>query len=128
MAEIAKTYHDSLQRMDLLPPDDPARREAQATSLNDSLLHNLITRDQILQAIRSSKNGTATGLDGIPYERVWKTIIERGNALRRKDPSTFDPTCLSTIYNDIQSNGMKHTTGFSNGWMCPIYKKKLGDE
>lgn len=135
MAGIAGTYHDDLQRADLLPPDDPTRQEAQASVLqgispehhfNDPTppLHDLITEHQVLQAMKLSKNGTAMGLDGILYE-LWKATIEYNTTQRRDKRPSFDLIkCLCAVYNDIQTNGMDRTTGFSNGWMCLIYKKK----
>lgn len=31
---------------------------------------------------------------------------------------------LTKVYNHIEENGLTQGTGFTEGWMCPIYKKK----
>ena len=97
-----------------------------AQTLNDqhSPLHTLITEDQIIQALHTSKNSTATGLDGIPYE-LWKTLNTRHVTDTKQQKPTFDVIkCLRVVYNEIQTEGTDPTLQFAAGWMCPIYKKK----
>ena len=84
MAEIAKTYHDKLQQAHLISLDGPDRMSAQNTVLTQipenqkfadttSELHTPLTYQQITNTQLASKNSTATGLDGLPYE-LWKAL------------------------------------------------------
>lgn len=135
MTEIARKYHNDLQTCDLLPPDNPDRQTAQQTVLDaipqsqkfsdpNSPVNHLITKNQVTEAIQSAKNGSATGLDGIPYE-LWKMLhgIHLTNAKLGK-PSFDIANALTTVYNNIQTNGTLPNGDFASGWMCPIYKKK----
>ena len=135
MAEIARTYHDNLQKAHLLPPDHPDRMAVQNTVLtqipehqkfaNDmSELHTPLTYQQVANALLTSKNSTATGLNGIPYE-LWKALHERHLKLHKQRKPSFNIIkCLTSVYENIQIHGVDPTTNFSIGWMCPIYKKK----
>jgi hypothetical protein len=137
MAEIARHHHDRLQTDGLAPITSPPRQHAQATVLNTippeqklndpaSPLHLPITREQTHSALLTCKDGTAAGMDGIPYE-VWKHLHESYLSAQKKNknPPSFDIIgCLMNIFNDIQLHGVDPTTNFSLGWMCPIYKKK----
>lgn len=72
----------------------------------------------------NSKNGTATSLDGIPYE-LWKVL----HALHQRNSKLNKPLfnvirCLRIVYNEIQINRTNPTANFSASWMCPIFKKK----
>ena len=135
MAEIARRYHDELQQSDRPEYNDPECQTARLSvlheipedqTLNDphSPLNFLITDEQVSRALLQSKNGTLTGLDGIPYE-VWKTLssLHISNATLRK-PSFDVIKCLRIVYNEIQTKGADPTTDFSAGWMCPVYKTK----
>ena len=135
MAEIARNYHDELQQTNHPVHDDPLCEAARmsvlseippAQTLNDqhSPLPSLITEDQITQALCVSKNGTTTGLNGIPYE-LWKSLNTLHVTNSKLQKPTFDIIkCLRLIYNEIQTEGTDPTSQFAVGWMCPIYKKK----
>ena len=135
MTSIARSYHSELQNRDLLALDDPARTAAQTAvlreipinqKLNDpeSPLHSPISEEQLKLALRVSKNGTATGLDGIPYE-LWKLLHDTHLAQHKVNKPSFNILkCLVIVYNDIQLHGTDPNLDFSAGWMCPIYKKK----
>ncbi|KAJ3576998.1 hypothetical protein NP233_g8 [Leucocoprinus birnbaumii] len=84
MAEIARTYHESLQTADCVPEQDQEREKAieeVLKSINDVKLSNnakakmaeYINRLEVEMALQSSSNGKAPGLDGIPYE-LWKIL------------------------------------------------------
>ena len=136
MANLAKTYHENLQKADLhqthnedfemranlileeIPPnqtlDDPF-----ASPLNWCL-----TEAHIGKALKLAKNGSATGMDGCPYE-LWKILKERHEIETRKDKPSFDIVkTLTSLFRDIQIHGVDDSTNFALGWMCPIYKKK----
>lgn len=135
MAKIARDYHDNLQQENLLSPDNPNRMTAQHAVLtqipehqkfvdDSSELHTPITYQQVANALRASKNGSTTGLNGLPYE-LWKTLHERHLKLQKQRKPSFDVIeCLTSVYQNIQRHGVDPTTNFSIGWMCPIYKKK----
>ena len=135
MTDIARHHHESLQDNDRPEYDDPQCRQARKSvleeiptpqKLNDpnSPLHALINIEQTHNALNASKNRTATGLDGIPYE-VWKTLDSKHIADSKMNRPSFDIVkCLCTVYNEIQTHGTDPKLGFSEGWMCPIYKKK----
>jgi ribonuclease HI len=135
MAEIAREYHDNLQSKHLLHDTDPDRITAiaevlqqipvaQKLNVQNSDLQHLISQEQVTQALLTSKNGTATGLDGLPYE-LWRTLHDRHTQLSKKNAPSFNITrCLALVYNNIQLLGTNKTDNFAAGWMCPIYKKK----
>ena len=89
MTEIVCKYHNNLQRRNPSDYDNPRRRAAQTKVLHqileaqkfnspDADINHLITQDQISMALHSSKNSTATGLDGLPYE-LWKLLCDQHN-------------------------------------------------
>lgn len=137
MAEIARNYHTTLLTKDLAPMSSPERQQTMHNSLSaiplcqklndpDSPLHALITTEQTLAALYTCKNGTAAGMDGIPYE-VWNHLHKRFKmSLKKKgNPPCFDIImCLTKVFNDIQLHGVEPTSNFALRWMCPIYKKK----
>jgi hypothetical protein len=83
-----------------------------------------ITQNQVLRALRLTKNGTSTGLDGCPYE-LWKALNDQHHTTIEGPQNSLDiAKVLTTLFNDIRLHGVDHRTGFTQGWMCPIYKKK----
>ena len=82
-----------------------------------------LTREEVLNALKASSNGTATGINGIPYE-LWKALNKKYETLCQLEKPAFDVVqALTTVYNDIEKNGVDTQTGFVAGWMCPLYKK-----
>ncbi len=86
MAEMARAHHNDLQHDEDGVPQGPDRERCIRKSLQalemsvsneqrDSLGAS-ITYDECESALRFSKNGTAPGRDGIPYE-LWKTLHAR---------------------------------------------------
>ena len=69
-------------------------------------------------------------MDGVPVE-LWKSLADqRKDADNRGEP---EKRCniawiLTQVYNDIETYGTDLTTGFSEGCMTPIYKKKNPDD
>ena len=130
MADLARNYYENLQQKDLSPPD--ARNEAIEnilSKINISLpedererLDQKISLEEVCSTLKDLPNGKATGLDGLPYE-FWKwlgpTPIKRVDG----DPSNFNE-CLHTVFLDIQRYGIAPGTNFTEGWICPLYKKK----
>lgn len=136
MAKLARDYHEALQVNDIAPLDPPdwaARtgsvldevREAQRLTEHDLEKTDwLITYPQVWNALRLAKNGTATGLDGCPYE-LWKELDNRHREAQRLGITSFDIVeILTVVFNNIQFFGLEEDSQFASGWMCPIYKKK----
>jgi len=132
MAEIAGRYHENLQRCDAANHDETQLQHLLNEIPNDQKLEDPnqsnmnwpITQDQVLRALKLTKNNTATGLDGCPYE-LWKTLNDIHNATTKNNRSGFDITkVLTHVLNDIRLHGVDPRTDFAQGWMCPIYKKK----
>ncbi|TFY82529.1 hypothetical protein EWM64_g1481 [Hericium alpestre] len=137
MAALARSYHDDLQsqgRDATRTPDEAhLNTEAVINSIPDDQqlpnnanthLDQLITRMDVEEALRTSKNGTATGVDGCPYE-LWKKMHELYTKALKTGEQAFDIVgTLTRVFNDIQTHQVTEGTDFSLGWMCPIYKKK----
>ncbi|KAJ6503808.1 hypothetical protein C8R45DRAFT_818204 [Mycena sanguinolenta] len=127
MAEMARDHHENIQILD--KPDHYAKQMATSMVLEDCQAHlsepqhNMINEelkaDEIRTALKLSKNGSVSGLDGLPYEFYkWLTIRHEANN-ERLDIITF----LTELYADIEKHGIQKGTDFNSGWMCPIYKK-----
>ena len=136
MARLARNYHNTLQR-DGLPEAEINRDHEQMMDEVLSVIPNNqhleepasstlnwnVTHAQVEDALRLSKNGSATGMDGCPYE-LWKTLHLRYHTDRQLNKDGFNITMVLTdVFNDIQTHGVDPRTDFALGWMCPIYKK-----
>ena len=136
MAELARNYHDELQQKDLedhsltefkarITPvlnrihENQILKEPEGTKMNEQ-----ITESQINDTLHLSKNGSATGMDGCPYE-LWKILKEWHNQNTKQHMPSFNiAQTLTAVFNDIQRYGVDESTSFALGWMCLIYKKK----
>ena len=108
----------------LTPEDEQHKPKSQKFNSPDADINHLIMQDQISMALHSSKNGTAMGLDGLPYE-LWKLLCNQHNQCSKQNKPSFDLIrCLTLVYNNIQTLGTLEEMNFSIGWMCPLYKKK----
>ena len=137
MAKLARDYHEFLQTKDIIisenAPDwegkishtlnevkDPQRMTPQDVAKTEWL----ITYPQVWKVLRLSKNGTATGLDGCPYE-LWEELDNRYKEAKHQGRPGFDIVgTLTKVYVNIQTNGINDKSDFASRWMCPIYKKK----
>jgi hypothetical protein len=137
MAELVRNSHDDLQEKDLKFPDNP---EAYAEHLH-TFLREILENQQLQEprftamnwkveqahtakALKLTKNNSATGMDGCPYE-LWKNLEQRFETDIAENKPAFDTVkVLTEIFRDIQESGVDPCTDFSLGWMCPIYKKK----
>ena len=130
MADLARSYYENLQQRDLSPPD--IRNEAiedVLSKVNVNLpedeknkLEQNISLEEVSSTLKDLPNGKATGLDGLPYE-FWKWLgpipIKRVDG----DPSNFNE-CMHAVFLNIQCHGVVPGTNFTEGWICPLYKKK----
>ena len=133
MAELARNYHDEIQKEGEPDNQNEQRQEALEETLETiktkvpetmkTDLKRHITRGEIQEALRKANKGKAAGVDGIPYE-FWDKLNKIHDMRRRTDKPSLD--CLDMLhqaYLDIEENGVSERTGFADGWMCPIYKK-----
>ena len=136
MAELAKCHHEKLQnedRPDLMNPDRARDLEEILENIpssqkfpnpHDAELNSGVTTECVEEALKRAKNGSATGLDGCPYE-LWKELKKTFDTTLQSGKRGFDIIqILTDVFQDIQLHGIAPETGFVNGWMCPLFKKK----
>ena len=133
----ARDHHEALQEEDIDPNISPEEYDQKL----EEILRNVpetqrlqepgntpmswkLTEEQVQKALSLAKDGSATGLDGCPYE-LWKALQKRHDKLRHRNNQSFDIIKILThIYRDIQAHGVDERTEFTMGWMCPLFKKK----
>ena len=112
MAQIAKEYLEQLLAIDRDPNAEPDEGELDKVLGNiDSRLsvenvekqRECVSDGEVTAALADSANDKAAGLDGIPME-LWKLLHQQYKSAEEKEQNKF-----------------------SEGWMCPIYKKKEAD-
>jgi hypothetical protein len=137
MANLAWNYHENLQYEGLgIPKNHPDYRPKveeildeipPAQHLSEEETHTFkwkVELEHIREALSLTKNGSATRIDGLPYE-LWKELDNMNESAQKKESEGFDiADTLALIFQDIQENGVDERSDFSLGWMCPIYKKK----
>ena len=137
MANLARHYHEQLLAVDRDPHQEPdAEKLATAlrdvdTSLSQTDADNLsktLNEEEIAEAIMNSANDKAAGLDGIPTE-LWKLLHQQYKSAKPDERHKYCNIAqvLAETFNDIATTGIREGTGFNEGWMCPIYKKKEAD-
>ncbi|KAF8957775.1 Endonuclease/exonuclease/phosphatase, partial [Flammula alnicola] len=132
MAELARNYHAELQGVgaEVEPQvrDENTRKVLQAikartTEEQRKILSAKVTEAEVEQALKKTHNGKAAGIDGITYE-LWKSIDSKYQKSKDTETPAFNLIKLITsVFNDIEANGVVPSTRFSEGWMCPLYKK-----
>ena len=137
MAELARTYHDSLQNQGRSGRDPVARDqttkdiletvETEPSQTECQAMNSLITEEEVKLALRLSNNDKAAGLDGTTYE-MWKSIAQKIDIDEEDDVPFNDIHLMTAAFNDIEKHGTSTGLSFAEGWMCPIYKKKEQDE
>ena len=138
MAELAKRYHDTLQnegRQEGENNELEAKIEEILKEIPDnqkfpnpesSSLSREVTEEKVEEALRCGKNGSATGLDGCPYE-LWKVLKKKNDKKEKARKTGFNVIkALTKVFQKIQNQGIETETYFVDGWMCLIliYKKK----
>ena len=135
MAKLAKEYHNNLQTTDLVP--DTVDHEERTSLILDEIpehytlsqtdaiaMNKTVTESQTERALNLSKNKSATGLDGCPYE-LWKKLKMVHDAETNPDKPRFNIIkAMTIVLADIQTHGVDDRTNFTMGWLCPLYKKK----
>ncbi|KAF5382437.1 hypothetical protein D9615_002719 [Tricholomella constricta] len=131
MAQIARQYHESLQKEEIPEGlDIDTETEEVLRHLNKSLaeekkaeLAHGISKQEVRQAIRDLPKGKSPGIDGLTHE-LWIIMLEKFEQRNENDDKSFDiVTALTKVFNDIEQHGVEKHTDFSKGWMCPLYKK-----
>ncbi len=135
MASMARTHHVNVQKDDpgTKTPDERERDitlaldsiDASATDAQAARLGDEVSYEECVSSLRFAKNGTAPGLDGIPFE-VWKALHARYTEDSRfPDRTGFDVVgLLRAAFEDMRVHGVSTKTGLAHGWMAPIYKEK----
>ena len=130
MAKLARNYYNNLQQKYMYQSN--AHYEAIENVLSKitiSLLENEtekldqeISLEEVTLTLKNLLNGKATGLDSLPYE-FWKWLspipLERADG----NPSNINE-CLHLVFLDIQRHGVAPNMNFTEGWICPLHKKK----
>ena len=79
--------------------------------------------------MRKTTNEKAPGPDGIPVD-LWKILDDQFLATKHQPPATRNCDIvgiLTRVYHNIKEHGVEEGSGFHEGCMCPIYKKKDPD-
>ena len=134
MAQIAKEYHEQLLTIDRDPKEEPDEEKLDKvleninTKLSAENVENLrktVSEEEVITALMDSANDKAAGLDGIPME-LWKLLHQQYKSAAEKERHKYCNIAqvLAKTFQNISENGIAEDTNFSEGWMCPIYKKK----
>ena len=137
MAQLTRDYHEKLLSIDRDPMQEPNTEELEkvlenmTTTLNREMISDLrkkISADEVEEALKESANDKSPGLDGIPTE-LWKLLHQQYQSADEKEKDEYCniTEVLAYVFNDIAEHGITKGTGFNDGWMCPIYKKKEAD-
>lgn len=132
MADIALWHYSGLQS----DPDlDPEQHEEYIQSALEPLVAKLPTRQkgdlakklkpkEVMDAIEITALGKSPRLDSIPVE-VWKLLHEQEEKEKKTNTTRIQIIKIMTmVFNDIENHGVHLSTGFADGWICPIYKLK----
>ncbi|KAK0232290.1 hypothetical protein EDD85DRAFT_774723, partial [Armillaria nabsnona] len=134
MAEMMRDYHGNTLQNDGLDIEEDTRDRAMRevlesnitvspTEENKESLKIKTSRDEVLKPLRLSKNDSAPGINGAT-NKFYKVFNDCFTEDERKGLPSFDIVgILTEVFNDIEEYGMDTSTRFTEGWMCPIYKK-----
>jgi hypothetical protein len=131
MSSIAASHYNVVQHKDISPHCD-----SRESLISDSLtrIHNCIpsdtsknlakplSQDDIMHALSQSPNGKAPGLNGIPTE-LYKKLFTRWKKREHDDQGLHIIKLLTLLANNIEKHGTT-CPQISEGWLCPLYKKK----
>ncbi|KAG0694782.1 hypothetical protein DFH29DRAFT_754930, partial [Suillus ampliporus] len=125
MAEVARKYHDNLQRANTQDTEATLRHATIQSNLDEipeeqkmtdpplCPLNDPIPESDVNEALYSSKAGSAAGIDGIPYE-MWKTLHEAHKKKRLINKPSFNILgTLTTVFDDVQTYGVTEKSNFA---------------
>jgi len=130
MAELAKSYHESLQNNGLaenLTDGDfqevLKHLKPRVNAEERTKLAKYLKEEEISQALHDLPDGKVPGIDSIPHE-MWKILHNlHTEDLKAKRPAFNIVRVLTQVYNNIEEHGLEPHTTFPKGWMCLLYKK-----
>ncbi len=133
MAEMMRDYHGKTLQKDGIDTDTGMQESMIKLTLNnisaapsegEKIQFTLRTkREEVLKPLNMSKNDSAPGINGAT-NKLYKVLNDRHIEDERKGIPSFDIVgVLTDVFNDIESYGVDESTNFTEGWMCPIYKK-----
>lgn len=149
MAELARDYHSELQnqgnKIDVELRETCTNKvlsalETRVSDEHSKMLKARITSGQVELALSKGQSRNAAGIDGVTYELLNKIhlIYTEDAKLQEKQAENNDAEespikfnivqLLTDVFNDIDQCGVDETTGFFDGWMCPLYKKNDRNE
>jgi hypothetical protein len=121
-ANLSEDQNDSQESVGLIMEDIP--RNQTLDKPNASALHHHITEAQTKWALDLSKSGSATRINGCPYE-LWKALDKHYKVLTKTQMRGFNIIqAITEVLSDIQAHRVDSQTNFALGWICPIYEKK----
>lgn len=137
MTNLARNYHENLQHKGLGIPKNHPDYRLKVKAILDEIPPNQhlseganhtfqwkVEPDHLREALSLAKNGSAMGIDGLPYE-LWRELSNRNENAKKQESEGFDiADTLTLIFQDIQEHRVDRKSDFTLGWMCPIYKKK----
>lgn len=78
-------------------------------------MNEILNEKQVLEALMSLKLGSATTIDGIPYD-IWKLLHQKHNEAIKNNKPSFDLIkTLTCVLNNIQPYGMTAGSPFTTG-------------
>jgi hypothetical protein len=123
MTELARNYHNHLLQAGLNTPPDERENiilevltkvlpEATLPNIESASISNRLSEQEVLEALKLSKNGTSTGVNGLPYE-LWKVLNDRYEIEGKAEKPTFNIIkVFMRVFNNIEEYGVVPTTNF----------------
>ncbi len=96
---------------------------AQVPENEKDLLEQLLSDTEILEALKSSSQGKAAGLNRLLY-KFWKELYDQYLKQEEGDDKANVVEILRMAFNDIKLYGVESETHFCDGWICLLFKKK----
>ena len=136
MAKLTWSYHQNLQKDVGQPATNEERLQQISMPLEaipasqvlenprETNMNDFLDEQSVQTALHLTSNGTATEIDGCPYE-LWKALEKKYEDNVNTGKTGFNIIkVLTIVYQDIQTNGLDQNSNFALGWMCSLYKKK----
>lgn len=136
MSKIASEHHKNLQAAPEREEGDMEHIEqflenitVELSDSDQNLMGEKTNVEEVLGALRKSKNGVSAGIDGLPYEfyKHWNRKYEEYQNRSDKNDKEIKPTAniismITTVFNEIETTGLDQPD-FILGAMHLLYKK-----